>query len=470
MTWPAFVLALSLSLLGQAPKPLQLDPGNPRYFHWNGKPAVLVTSGEHYGAVLNRAFPTGPYLNELAARGFNLTRTFSGTYREVPGNFNIEANTLAPAPGQYQPPWLKVSSQGEPDRFDLSKFDPAYFERLRTFLADANQRGIVVELVLFCPLYEDSMWSVSPLNAKNNINNIGTCPREEVHTLQHRDLLDVQLAFVKKVVAEVNDAPNVYFEICNEPYFGGVTLDWQHAVADAIVATEKSLPSKHLIAQNIANGSAKVESPHPSVSIFNFHYASPPTAVAENAHLDRPIVFDETGFKGTADRVYRRQAWEFLLAGGAGFSHLDYSFTTDRPDGTHPIKPSAPGGGGLTFRQQLATMKRFVESVPFTRMRPDTSIAAPDGTRLTALVEPGRHYAVYLHRDFDEKKPAPTAPRRETLKIDLPAGSYAEAWLDPVTGALAGMNGFTHPGGQKELTTPAFAEDVALKLSGGPSS
>ncbi len=39
-----------------AGKPLALHPDNPRYFLFRGKPAVLITSGEHYGAVLNRDF------------------------------------------------------------------------------------------------------------------------------------------------------------------------------------------------------------------------------------------------------------------------------------------------------------------------------------------------------------------------------------------------------------------------------
>src|SRR6516164_10547026 len=80
-------------------KPLALHPDNPHYFLFRGKPAVLVTSGEHYGAVLNRDFDYIPYLNELQARKFNLTRTSSGAYREVPNSFNIVENTQAPAPG-----------------------------------------------------------------------------------------------------------------------------------------------------------------------------------------------------------------------------------------------------------------------------------------------------------------------------------------------------------------------------------
>jgi len=34
-------------------KPIGLHPENPHYFLWRGKATVLITSGEHYGAVLN---------------------------------------------------------------------------------------------------------------------------------------------------------------------------------------------------------------------------------------------------------------------------------------------------------------------------------------------------------------------------------------------------------------------------------
>ncbi len=85
---------------------------------------------------------------------------------------------------------------------------------------------------------------------------------------------------------ELKDFDNLYYEICNEPYFGGVTLAWQHRIADVIVATERDLGARHLISQNIANGKAKVQQPHPNVSIFNFHYAYPPDTVAMNYGLE----------------------------------------------------------------------------------------------------------------------------------------------------------------------------------------
>ena len=113
--------------------PLSLHPKNPRVFEFQGRPTLLITSGEHYGAVLNLDFDYVPYLDELAKHGLNQTRTFSGTYREVPGSFGIKGNTLAPAEGRYACPWARSDQPGYRlggNKFDLAKFDEAYFQRL----------------------------------------------------------------------------------------------------------------------------------------------------------------------------------------------------------------------------------------------------------------------------------------------------------------------------------------------------
>jgi len=93
------LIALCTGASAQEARALALHPDNPHYFLFRGKPAVLLGSTEHYGAVLNGDFDFAPYLEELQSKGINLTRTFSGVYREVPGSFNIKDNTLAPRPG-----------------------------------------------------------------------------------------------------------------------------------------------------------------------------------------------------------------------------------------------------------------------------------------------------------------------------------------------------------------------------------
>ena len=35
---------------------LSISPDNPHYFLWRGRPAVLIGSGEHYGALMNLDF------------------------------------------------------------------------------------------------------------------------------------------------------------------------------------------------------------------------------------------------------------------------------------------------------------------------------------------------------------------------------------------------------------------------------
>ena len=281
--------------------PLALHPENGRYFLWRGKPTVLIGSGEHYGAVLNLDFDFRRYLAVLAADGLNHTRTFSGTYREVSSSFGITDNPLAPKPGRYIAPWARSNQPGYYDggnKFDLTRWDEAYFQRLHQFMRTAQRHGVVVEMNLFCPLYDDELWKASPMNIRNNINGVGDCPRTEVFTLKHPKLLEVQTAFTRKIVQELNPYDNLYYEVCNEPYFGGVTEDWQRRITDVIVETERHLPKKHLISWNIANGRKKVENPHPAVSIFNFHYCVPPDTVAMNAHLGKVIGENETGFRG----------------------------------------------------------------------------------------------------------------------------------------------------------------------------
>ena len=437
--------------------PIKLHPDNPHYFLWRGKPAILIASTEHYGAVLNRTFDYKRYLATLQADGMNLTRTFSGAYCEPVGAFKIERNTLAPAQGDLLCPWARSGTPGYPNggsNFDLTQWDPQYFQRLADFVADADRHDIVVEMVLFCPFYEDAMWQLSPMNAANNVNGIGRLARTDVYTLKDKDLLAVQDAMVQRVVEALKDFDNLYYEICNEPYFGGVTDEWQNHIAETIVKAEAGFTSKHLIARNIANGSQKIEDPNPHVSIFNFHYAKPPVAVMQNYHLNRVIGDDETGFAGD-DRVkpYRLEGWDFIIGGGAVYDNLDYSFTAGHEDGTAEI--NAPGGGGPLLRKQLQILARFMQSFDFLRMRPADSIFKgdlPKGVTVRALAEAGQAYAIYVN-----------GSGLASLPIELLAGQYKAEWLNTKTGDIEKTESFTSSG-THTLQVPTYTDDIALRI------
>src|SRR2546422_1393011 len=122
-------LLLAVRAVSAADAPIYLHPENPHYLLFRGKPTILITSTEHYGAVLNGDFDYIPYLDELQAKKLNLTRTFSGVYRELPGTFNITDNTLAPKTAdKFVCPWARSDTPGASDggnKFDLTKFNSA---------------------------------------------------------------------------------------------------------------------------------------------------------------------------------------------------------------------------------------------------------------------------------------------------------------------------------------------------------
>ena len=149
-----------------------------------------------------------------------------------------------------------------------------------------------------------------------------------------------------------------------------------------------------------------------------------------------------------------RQAWRFLLAGGGAFNNLDYSFTVGHEDGTGTNV--APGSGSAALRKQLGVLKRFVESGPLLRLQPDYSTVVHASDAYTqALSTPDRGTVlVYI----EGKGPT-------SVILDLPAGRYSAEWVDPVGGNVVKRESFAAPGGRLTIATPAYAEDIALRLN-----
>ncbi len=471
-------------LWSAAPEPIRLHPKNPHYFLFHGKAVALVSSGEHYGSVLNPAFDYRRYLAALAAGGMNYTRVFGGSYVEVPAkSFGIRRNTLAPAAGLFLPPWARSEMpgyQGGGNKFDLNRWSPEYTARFRDFLGQAAKRGIVVELTLFSSHYQEMQWRVSPLNPANNVNGTESIDWHKLHTLENGNILAYQERYVRKLVREANAFDNVIFEIQNEPWsdrsvFADVinpylqtaarnqypnsidladdlSMAWQAKVAGWIAGEEASLPNKHLIAQNCCNFGFPVRELAPEGRVVNFHYAYP-AAVNANYGLDKPLCYDETGFLGSSDDVYRRQAWNFMLSGGSGFNNLDYSFSVGHEDGTD-TEPNGPGGGSPELRRQLRVLSNFLSSLPLAEMVSDTStVKHAGGAYARVLSSPGGEYGMY----FDGSGPI-------TVTLELAAGEYSGQWINIKTGNVERPETFRHTGGRRVLRTPDFTDGIALRM------
>lgn len=444
--------------------PIRLDPANPHYFLFRQKPTVLITSGEHYGAVMNTGFDYHAYLKVLQADGLNLTRVFTGSYREPvwgPGT----QNTLAPRSGQYLAPSARSRTpgyKGGGNKFDLDRWDDAYFHRLKDFVETAGKHGVVVEVVFFSQMYADENWHLSPLYRENNVNGIGKGTWQQFASLQESALIAREDALIRKIVAELRPYDNVYYELCNEPYSPvgtAKTRAWLDHLADATVAAESAIPVKHLIA---------VQDPSvcdsPAISVYNFHYAYGDTWVGAMQGLERfydrnkALAFDETETVDKAtDEQTRRDAWAFLLSGGAVYDHLDMTFATDDATGAGKVEQDGKRYDGTGIRRQLGFLKRFIERFDFARMHPAPSllVSVPTGAKAYLLAQDSKAYALFLQE----------IKGGGDLILKVPAGQYRAEWWNPVTGTQIQSTGNAHHGGNLRLTLPSHQEEVALRLA-----
>jgi hypothetical protein len=479
-----FLLACAAALTTSAAGPIRLHPKNPHYFEFRGKAVALVTSGEHYGAVINGAFDYRRYLEALAKDGLNYTRLFPGSYVEVPArSFGIRRNNLAPEPGRLIAPWTRSETpgyEGGGNRFDLARWNPEFFDRYRDFLAQAATRGIVVEVTLFSSYYQEAHWKISPFHPSNNVNGTDAIDWKKLQTLENGNLLAWQERYARKLVREANGFDNVIFEIQNEPwsdrtklasvvnlYLQGAARDrypnsidvadelsaaWQARVAEWIRNEEASLPNQHVIAQNYANFGLPVRELAPGVGIVNFHYAYP-LAVEANYGLAKAVGYDESGFLGREDDTYCRQAWNFMLSGGSLFNSLDYSFTVGHEDGSD-TEPNGPGGGSPALRRQLGILKHFLDSLPLADLARDgRTVRHGAGVSARVLSTPAGEYAMYLDGN------GPSA-----VTMELPAGDYSGAWIDITTGGATPLR-FRHSGAERVIGTPEFRNGIALRLT-----
>jgi len=91
----------------------------------------------------------------------------------------------------------------------------------------------------------------------------------------------------------------------------------------------------------------------------------------------------------------------------------------------------------------------------------------PDLTA-SCLSKKGAVYAIYLHVPLPNKPKnlAEHLRKNVTAKValDLPTGRWRVRWLDTKSGAWVLDESRQHDGGLLTLTSPAFDDDIALRI------
>jgi hypothetical protein len=298
------------------------------------------------------------YLDKLQELGFNHTRTSTGIKRELVGSFNIDGNSQAPTVEAFIAPWLRTDVPGALDggnKYDLDTWNEEYFDRWKDFLKQAGDRGIEVELMLFSEFhihtdFRDALWRICPINPANVIQKLREVDVEHALSMENADGNKYLDALMIRLADELNDFDNFHWEICNEPYYDPVPMDWMQHVHDVIAEEEKKLPNQHIFSQNIQANLYEFEKDEPlkGMSILNFHYTSSDN-IKRNYWWPGVLGLNETGI--IADKKYWRQAWDVILGGAGLYNMLDYSYTCGHEDGSYELLPSNPGGEILSCVQ-----------------------------------------------------------------------------------------------------------------------
>jgi hypothetical protein len=489
----AAAFILMISACGNSP--IKVCPANSHYLFYKDKPLVLITSDHHYGAIIDMDFDFVKYLEYLANNGLNLTRIYPGGMFEPTDKYLI-GNPLGPHQGRQLLPWAKSDQTGanpllaEPGKssckYDLDKWNPDYFARLKAFVELARKKNIIVEIPFFNGMYADC-WPLMVMYHGNNIQNVGQYESKDCGLFttlnnQNLDVINYQKAYIKKIVTELNEYDNLIFDICDEPSLQGlpdgnivlrpdsIIVPWINAMKDAFLQTEELLPEKHLLGQTVQSCSPDF-SAEPWCKWLPTEYVGPAEkAFKLNYMSNKPVINVETNYFGISltkqaynvDAV-RLEGWWFMLGGGAGIINLNGEYYHGQESGSAKTKTQ--------IVPQKKILKDFMNSLDLTRLSRFTSFSGtPADSYSNAIAEIGKQYALYLfHGTIEDDWGCSFVPKpgnyRDTLTLNaIPAESYLVEWIDPTSGIVKGSESLSWAGGNLMLITPPYLLDIALRI------
>ena len=434
--------------------PLRVHPSNPRYFADAEGRAVLLT-GFHTWNNLQEMGTSDPpeqfdyegYLDLLQEHGVNYIRLWRWEmpkYRYPSKMYPSNEAYRHCTPHPWQRTGQGEARDGKP-KFDLSRFDPGYFDRLRERVARAGEHGIYVSVMLFeghCVQFAEEGWEFHPFAAGNNVNGIdadadGDKRGLEFYTLDVPEVTRLQQAYVRKVIDTVNDLGNVLYEISNEA--GSYSTEWQYHMIRFIKEYEAGKPHQHPVGMtfqykggtnaNLFAGPADWISPNPDGG-----YRDDPPA-ADGAKI---IVSDTDHLWGVGGS--RSWIWKTFARG------------------MHPVFMDPWGERDTLFRgmtpDEIDDLRSNLGYVQRYSGKMNLATALPLGELASSgycLANPGVEYLVYL-------------PKGGAVEVDLSAvqGRTAVEWFSPDTGrAVEGSA--ADGGGHCSLTAP-FEGDAVLYL------
>jgi hypothetical protein len=465
--------------------PLHVDQANPRYFtDGNGK-AILLT-GAHTWYTMQDAGWTDPppifdyetFLNFAQSNGQNFFRTF--IWEETWRCAGISDNCYG-SPMIYQRSGQGNALDGKP-RFDLTKFNQAYFDRIRARTIEAGQRGFYVSLMLFegfSVMDKDggnlSPWPGHPFNKANNINGLDGDPDHhgdgrDIQTLRSSQVLAYQEAYVAKLIDTVNDLDNVLFEICNEAN-GQVdgTVSWENHFIDFVHSYEAKKPKQHPVGFTVLYPGGD----NSAIFASNADWVSPNDSGSDTYKTDPPAADGSKVIIADTDHLWglggdRAWAWKSFTRGLNPIFMDPYSDYTFWNSQLNPNDPSC-----VSLRANLGYILKYAKRMNLEAMTPQKALCstgyclanpATNGAEYLIYLPSGATFTGILEKLGEQKRTEKYFLTDSAVRVDLSStpGELTIEWFNPSTGVT--MAGGTVSGGAKRAFIAPFTGDAVLYL------
>lgn len=439
IAWLIFVSivgALGCTLLNvsnvQRDRTLRVLPSNPRYFTDGSGKAVYLT-GSHTWSNMRDIGLTDPppifdfngYLDLLQSNQHNFIRLWAWDLFKTNSIISIHDE------GYYYVihfPWPRTGPgtalDGNP-KFDLSKLDQGYFDRLRQRAIDAGDRGIYVSIMLFegwgLQASESAWrWNGHPMHSENNINGINGDSNNDGYGIESQTLPGppgvnaIQKAYMRKVVDTVNDLDNILYEIVNES--GTYSTNWQYDFINSIKSYQSSKPKQHPVGMtyqwsNIGYSGSDAE-------LFN----SPADWISPVANLigdGRKVVIADTDHINAFEK---NPAWVWK------------SFLS----GVNPIVMDHYNGSQWDpIRAAMGDARSYADRINLALMTPQNCQSSTGYCLSTG----GSEYLIYQ-------------PNDGSFNVNLKNGTYNFEWFNPGTGTVANRGSLIVSTGSTSFSAP----------------
>jgi hypothetical protein len=442
--WTCLAFTVALAAGGAPPArapsaargPLRVHPDNPRYFTDGTKAAdgtlnaVYLTGSHTWPNLIDRgesdpppAFDFDKYLDFLGTHDHNFIRLWS---RHVTWyhDYGDDPRVLHAGPLAWPRTGPGDALDGKP-KFDLGRFNEAYFERLRARVAAAGDRGVYVSVMLFGGYYEcTGGWRGNPFNAANNVNGIngdvdGDGRGLESHTLDAPAAVTrLQEAYVRKVVDTVNDLDNVLYEISNESHTS--SKDWQYHLVRYLREYEQGKPKQHPVgmtalwgddpaADNRALYAGEADWVSPQVNDAEIRKGLLPAADGRKVSLldsDHWFIFPILNDPALG----RDWVWQ---AFSLGHNPILMEQVPINSGSNVPVTTEDPGH--VASRRAMGHTRRLADRMNLVAMTPRPALASTG----YCLAAPGVEYLAYQPK------------AGEAFTVELVAGVYELTWIDP---------------------------------------